>query len=585
MRQRVPMSFLRACVTTVMVAFAVLCTVSARASSFTDPFYRSAPAAPDLFLSPQSTADADALAHFACGYLLDLEGKGGSGQASAQYLSALRLCPDSSAILERLIGPWLIQREYEKITRVLGPLGETHPEAVNLQLVISEALAAQKKVPQAVALIEKALDARDWGEPLLFRQLFVYYWQQKEFPKIEELIARARRHVAMRDRFVVLHAAAAYWNARSHSPELRGKPRRRRSFGRRALRWARRAAANAGDANRAEDIVTLARLFLERGETREAEILLRQGLKTFGPGASRIVLLLASVLIRDGKAEMAVGFLDPFLSRPVVAPEVCVELGRLYIEAKRPEKAAIAYEKALFLRPSLSRLRIMLGYVYLHMDRAPKCLEVIKDLGKPAPEVHLLRSHAWYESGELKKAARELALAEDAARKVKNEHFFGVDYYLFYATLCEDMGLTDRALEEAGEALKLRPSDPVCLNFVGYVMADHGRELEKAEHLVRRALAAEPNNVAYLDSLAWTLFRRKRFRRALEVMNRCLRLGGDEADAIILDHAGDIYAANGFQLLSRSLWWKALESAPEKKDATRIRGKMQRAVADSDGSE
>lgn len=577
MRQPEFMLESRVCAFAIVAVLAGLLSPSASAvTSYSDPFYESEPAAPDLLLSPRSTADADALAHFACGYLLELEGKGGSEEAAAQYLSALRLRPDSPAILERLIGPWLVQHDFERITKTLGPLGAAHPEAPHLQLVISEALAAQKKADQAVAVLEKALDARHWSEPLLFRQLFVQYWQQKKFPEIEALIARARRHVAMRDRFVVLYAAAAYWNARSHSPDLRTDLRHRRVFGNRALHWAKRAAANAGDASRAEDIVTLARLFLEHGQAPEAEALLRKGLESFGPGEPRIALLLASVLIHDGRADQATPLLDPYLGNLLVAPEVCVELGRLYLEAKLPEKAALAYQKALFLRPSLSRLRIMLGYVYLQMDHADQCIEVIKDLEKPAAEVHLLRSHAWYEAGELKKAARELALAENAARKVKNEHFFGVDYYLFYATLCEDMGLTDRALEEAEKALKLHPDDPVCLNFVGYVMADHGRDTKKAEALIRQALVADPDNVAYLDSLAWVLFRRKQFSQALDTMNRCLRLGGDEADPIILEHTGDIYAANGCALLSRRYWWEALEAEPKEEDATRIRNKMRK---------
>ncbi|NOY80910.1 MAG: tetratricopeptide repeat protein [Kiritimatiellaeota bacterium] len=549
-----------------------------------DPFDGAAPAPPDLFLTPHGEATAQALAHFAYGFLLEMEGKAGSDEASRHYLAALKLRPNASPILERLIGPWLVRREFKRITDVLGPLAAAHPEASNLQLVVSEALAAQKKIPESVALLEKALAARDWAEPVLFRQLFVYYWQQKQFAKIERLIARARRHAEMRDRFVISHAAAAYWNARAQSPDLKSHPRRRRVFRKRALKWARRAAEKVADADRAEDVVTLARLFREHGDPLEAERVLRQGLEKFGTTAPRISLLLAALLLRGDRVDEVPPLLDPLLSRPMLPPELCVELGRLYLEAQRPEKAAVAYRKALFLRPRLSRLRIMLGYVYLRMDQPARCIEIIEDVKKPAAEVHLLRSHAWYESGELKKAARELALAENAARSAGNEHFFNVDYYLFYATLCEDMGLTDRAIEEASKALKLKPDDPVSLNFVGYVMADHNRQLDKAERLIRRALEAEPENVAYLDSLAWVLYRQKRPRQALDAMNRCLRLGGDEADPIILEHAGDIYAANGCPLLARRFWWEAIEAGVNDRDAERMRGKMKKA-AQANGEE
>ena len=45
-------------------------------------------------------------------------------------------------------------------------------------------------------------------------------------------------------------------------------------------------------------------------------------------------------------------------------------------------------------------------------------------------------------------------------------------------------------------------------NDLGYLYAEQGKNLEKAETMIRKAVADEPENSAYLDSLGWVLFKR-----------------------------------------------------------------------------
>ena len=45
--------------------------------------------------------------------------------------------------------------------------------------------------------------------------------------------------------------------------------------------------------------------------------------------------------------------------------------------------------------------------------------------------------------------------------------------------------------------------------------AEHGQNQEKARDLIEKALKAEPKNAAYLDSLAWVLFKLKQPQDAL----------------------------------------------------------------------
>ncbi len=87
--------------------------------------------------------------------------------------------------------------------------------------------------------------------------------------------------------------------------------------------------------------------------------------------------------------------------------------------------------------------------------------------------------------------------------------------------------------------------------------------------MIRKALGEEPNNMSYLDSLGWVLFKRGKAKEALEPMKRAVermkseaeQIGGS-ADATILDHLGDVY----FQLQEVDkavLVWKEAALAAE----------------------
>ncbi len=105
----------------------------------------------------------------------------------------------------------------------------------------------------------------------------------------------------------------------------------------------------------------------------------------------------------------------------------------------------------------------------------------------------------------------------------------------------EQAGEVDAAIQAGRDALALVPDAPPALNFLGYLLADHERELDEAERLVRRALSQDPENGAYLDSWGWVLFRRGRLEEARVALERAVELTG--GDPVVREHLGDVYAA------------------------------------------
>ncbi len=101
----------------------------------------------------------------------------------------------------------------------------------------------------------------------------------------------------------------------------------------------------------------------------------------------------------------------------------------------------------------------------------------------------------------------------------------------------------DEAERAFREVLQLDPANTMTLNYLGYMLADRNTHLEEALALIKKALAVEPQNGAYLDSLGWAYFRLGKFDLAEEN----LRKAADKTpqDPTVQDHLGEMYAKTG----------------------------------------
>ncbi len=91
--------------------------------------------------------------------------------------------------------------------------------------------------------------------------------------------------------------------------------------------------------------------------------------------------------------------------------------------------------------------------------------------------------------------------------------------------------------------------------------------------MIRRAVEAEPDNAAYLDSLGWVLFRLGRFEEARPHLEKAVELLGEELDPTVLDHLGDVMAALKRWPEARRAW----EGALKLEGSEAIRGKLEAA--------
>lgn len=110
------------------------------------------------------------------------------------------------------------------------------------------------------------------------------------------------------------------------------------------------------------------------------------------------------------------------------------------------------------------------------------------------------------------------------------------------------------------------PENIGAMNDLGYLWADEGKHLQRSYSMVQKAVEAEPENVAYLDSLGWVLYRLGRYEDAVRELEKAT--AGEDPDGIILDHLGDAYLKADQKKKALETWRRAvgrLEDDPKKR--------------------
>lgn len=148
----------------------------------------------------------------------------------------------------------------------------------------------------------------------------------------------------------------------------------------------------------------------------------------------------------------------------------------------------------------------------------------------------------------------------------------------FQLLLMAAENLRDPALlEKVRNALAARGElrHPDYANSIGYVSAELNVNLEEAEKLIRQALSVDANNPAYLDSLAWVLFRRGKFDEADAEIRRAIRFArpGQEM-GVLYWHAGEIAAARGKRDEARRFYLMALAERDRELDRAAVEKRL-----------
>ncbi len=90
--------------------------------------------------------------------------------------------------------------------------------------------------------------------------------------------------------------------------------------------------------------------------------------------------------------------------------------------------------------------------------------------------------------------------------------------------------LLDSIISDLTKVVKVK-EEGYYLNYLGYCLIDHDRDVAKGIAYVKRALEVEPDSGYFIDSLAWGYYKEGRCKEAMELMVRVVEeLGKDDPE-------------------------------------------------------
>ncbi|MCE7031046.1 tetratricopeptide repeat protein [Lysobacter sp. GX 14042] len=312
----------------------------------------------------------------------------------------------------------------------------------------------------------------------------------------------------------------------------------------------------------------------------------------------------------DAELRLAVAFEYDALGDPQAAAEVLADgpqdersyAMRASLLAQAEDKEALA---ALYaeLREGASepdpRRRLLLGQIAEYLEHQEEALEWYRGVpGGPQRWVARLRStsvlHGLERGAEAVAQLHGLQSEADAPDEVRRDAYlmeaalhaqdddlaaesdayarglaaFPDELEILYARALAWERRDDIARAEADlrRILVIEPESVAALNALGYTLTDRTDRHQEALELINRARAAEPDNAAIVDSYGWVLYRLGRHQEALAELRRAYSL---QKDAEIAAHVGEVLWVLGRRDEARRWFDQAREIDPDNRSLQR----------------
>jgi tetratricopeptide (TPR) repeat protein len=176
-------------------------------------------------------------------------------------------------------------------------------------------------------------------------------------------------------------------------------------------------------------------------------------------------------------------------------------------------------EAALQEHPDNPDAYVALAQTYSEAARGPKAVQLLRDAQMKFPDVTTIP----FELGAVFDKQKNFVEAEAAFRQV----------------------------------LAREPEHAGALNYLGYMLAERGERLDESVGYLKKAVAMEPQNGSFLDSLGWAYFKAGKFDLAEENLKRAAEQL--RTNSVIQEHYGQLLFKVGRFEEAIAAWNRALE--------------------------
>ncbi len=515
----------------------------------------------DLFLEDEAKRRAKANGHFAAGLIFELNRK--SDKAFEQFHLAALADPSRERLVISVADRFIRRQQPERALEVLENAVKTKKGTGRIHGLLGIVYSELGRQQEAIAAIHQAIrETPTELPPYIF--LAKAHREKMDFAGSLQALRDARKAVPeSQDNLFALAEEACRIPNQDKKIHRESRDFAVGLLDKVEVKHSRSPAL----------IDRLARGYHLAGAVDNAIGVYEKALEQF-PDSMRLRLGLADLCLRNEKWELAEKQLNYLVGRrPDAAGGIYVQLAHIAIERKDYKTAERHYEKALLFEPDKELTYYELARLQAFEDDEKKALATLARAREKFPPSFSMeytaavihqRKDRHDEASESFVAAEKLAKAAEPERLT---HFF----YHEMGAAFERNKQFRKAERYFRIGLKQEPEFAETLNYMGYMWTELDINLAEARTMIRKAVDQEPENAAFLDSMAWVLHKLDDPAAALDWQLKAVRFAG-EADKVLFDHLGDIYAALGRMKEARDAWKKAVAVEADDAIAAKLGG-------------
>ena len=233
----------------------------------------------------------------------------------------------------------------------------------------------------------------------------------------------------------------------------------------------------------------------------------------------RNLLNLTNILIKNKKYNEAIAYLNTRLKEKGCEYDVCLKLAQIYKELYDYERLAQIYEK--MGRFERKYYLLALNY-YMNEGKYQKAINLVKK--HRLDEEYLM--YIYDAMGKYNKAA---LVAMNLYLKT-NDLKYLLKYTIYIYKASDDLKTAKEVVEKL-KIIEKKIKTPFVYNFLGYVLIDKNINPKEGLEYIEKAIKMQPDNIEYIDSLAWGYYKLKDCKSAWEIIKNI-----DSNDRIIKFH-------------------------------------------------
>ena len=233
-------------------------------------------------------------------------------------------------------------------------------------------------------------------------------------------------------------------------------------------------------------------------------------------------------------------------------PSVTLYLIQAQMAAKNYANAADLAHAARATHPNDLRLARMESLALRRSGKVDQGLAILEELARSHsddPESVVVLAQGYMDAN---RAAQAVKVLQDAQTKFPGDPNLALEL----GAVFDKQKKYNDAENVLRQLIAKDPNNAIALNYLGYMLAERGERLGESVDYIKRALAIDPDNGSYLDSIGWAYYKDGKLDLALDNLKKAAEQL--TTNSVVQDHYAEILFKLGRYNDAILAWTRAL---------------------------